>query len=63
MSIIDFEREEFVRQDTTLNFIASENLPSEEILKANSSILMAKYAEGFPNARYYQGVNVEDKVE
>ena len=63
MSIIDFEREEFVRQDTTLNFIASENLPSEEILKANSSILMAKYAEGFPNARYYQGVNVADKVE
>ena len=63
MNIIDYEKEEFIRQDKTLNFIASENLPSENILEANSSILMAKYAEGFPNARYYQGIKVADTVE
>ena len=69
MNIQDFERKEFERQNNTLNFIASENYPSEEILEANGSIFVAKYAEGFPKdengkgGRYYQGVKVVDELE
>lgn len=69
MDIRDFERAEFERQNNTLNFIASENYPSEDILEANGSIFVAKYAEGFPKdengkgGRYYQGVKVVDELE
>ena len=42
MNIQDFERKEFERQNNTLNFIASENYPSEEILEANGSIFVAE---------------------
>lgn len=63
--LIDLERQEFIRQDNTLNFIASENYCSEDILEANSSIFLNKYAEGFcrNNKRYYQGCTIADIVE
>ena len=69
MDIRDFERAEFERQNNSLNFIASENYPSEDILEANGSVFMLKYAEGFPKdengkgGRYYQGVKVVDNLE
>lgn len=63
LDIRELERKEFLRQDQTLNFIASENYPSEDIIEANGSIFMNKYAEGFANARYYQGVSVVDELE
>lgn len=52
-----------VRHNQTLNFIASENYASPAVLQALSSHLNAKYAEGYPHARYYQGVGLSDDIE
>src|SRR3954469_12271953 len=52
-----------VRHNQTLNFIASENYASPAVLEALSSHLNAKYAEGYPQGRYYQGVGLVDDVE
>src|SRR4051794_25498555 len=52
-----------VRHNQTLNFIASENYASPAVLQALASHLNAKYAEGYPNARYYQGVGLSDDIE
>lgn len=63
VDIRELEKKEFLRQEHSLNFIASENYPLEDIIEANGSIFMNKYAEGFTNARYYQGVGVVDELE
>lgn len=55
--------EEFERQQNTLEMIASENIVSEAVLEAVGSILTNKYAEGYPNKRYYGGCRVVDKIE
>src|ERR1700725_22149 len=51
------------RQATGLELIPSENLVSEAVLEAMSSIFTNKYAEGYPGRRYYGGCEVADKVE
>lgn len=51
------------RHNQTLNFIASENYASPAVLEALASHLNAKYAEGYPQARYYQGVGLADDIE
>jgi glycine hydroxymethyltransferase len=51
------------RHNQTLNFIASENYASPAVLEALASHLNAKYAEGYPQGRYYQGVGIVDDVE
>jgi glycine hydroxymethyltransferase len=51
------------RHNQTLNFIASENYASPAVLEALASHLNAKYAEGYPHARYYQGVSLADDIE
>jgi glycine hydroxymethyltransferase len=51
------------RHNRTLNFIASENYASPAVLEALSSHLNVKYAEGYPHARYYQGVGLVDDIE
>src|SRR5690606_41904612 len=56
------EKEE-ARQKETVNPIASENYVSENVRKALSSVLMNKYAEGYPGKRYYEGNEVVDEVE
>lgn len=55
--------EETVRQNNGIELIASENYPSKDILNACGSILMDKYAEGYPDKRYYGGCEFIDKVE
>ena len=52
-----------VRHNQTLNFIASENYASPAVLEALASHLNVKYAEGYPRARYYQGVELVDDIE
>lgn len=58
--LIEAER---TRQTHGLELIASENYVSEQVMAAQGSILTNKYAEGYPNARYYGGCSVVDKVE
>ena len=59
-NLIDKEKE---RQNNGIELIASENYPSKNILNACGSILMDKYAEGYPDKRYYGGCEIIDKVE
>lgn len=51
------------RQKKIINLIASENYVSDDVLKALGSPLTNKYAEGYPEARYYGGNEVVDKIE
>lgn len=54
---------EHYRQQTTINLIASENIASAAVREATASVLTNKYAEGYPNRRYYGGCENADKVE
>ena len=51
------------RQRETINLIASENYASRAVLEAQGSFLTDKYAEGYPQARYYGGCENMDKIE
>lgn len=52
--------QEHERQLNNIELIASENYVSKDVLEAAGSILTNKYAEGYPNKRYYGGcVNVD----
>ena len=55
--------QELARQRDKLEMIASENFVSKDILEAAGSILTNKYAEGYPNKRYYGGCQYIDEVE
>ncbi len=55
--------QEWSRQTSTLQLIASENFASPSVLAASGSILTNKYAEGYPGRRYYGGNAVVDEVE
>ena len=55
--------DEFERQKTTLQLIASENFASPAVLRATGSVLTNKYSEGYPGKRYYGGNEVIDQVE
>lgn len=54
---------EQIRQEENIELIASENYVSKDILKLNGSILTNKYAEGYPNNRYYGGCQYIDIFE
>ena len=56
-------QDELKRQQTNIELIASENFVSKEILKLQGSILTNKYAEGYPNKRYYGGCKYIDEIE
>ncbi|MCG1036885.1 serine hydroxymethyltransferase [Polaribacter sargassicola] len=61
--IFDLIQEEKERQLNGLELIASENFVSDEVMKAQGSILTNKYAEGYPGKRYYGGCEVVDVIE
>jgi glycine hydroxymethyltransferase len=54
---------EFDRQKNTLELIASENIASPAVMAAQASVLTNKYAEGYPNQRYYGGCEYVDVAE
>lgn len=58
--IIELEK---LRQEETVELIASENFPSQRILDATGSCLTSKYAEGYPGKRYYGGCKYIDMIE
>ncbi len=51
------------RQEEVLEFIASENYASPNVLAAQGSVLTNKYAEGYPGRRYYGGCHYVDIAE
>ncbi|WP_373943197.1 serine hydroxymethyltransferase [Polaribacter sejongensis] len=61
--IFDLIREEKERQLNGLELIASENFVSDDVMRAQGSILTNKYAEGYPGKRYYGGCEVVDVIE
>ncbi len=54
---------ELVRQQETLEMIASENFVPQAVLEAAGSVLTNKYAEGLPGKRYYGGCEEVDVAE
>jgi glycine hydroxymethyltransferase len=54
---------ERIRQESTLGMIASENHVSESVMNAQGSVFTNKYAEGYPDSRYYGGCEHVDTVE
>ena len=61
--IYNIIKEEEKRQSENIELIASENFVSKAVLEAAGSILTNKYAEGYPDARYYGGCHNIDKIE
>lgn len=61
--LYDYLKEELVRQKSQIEMIASENIVSKSVLQAQGSVLTNKYAEGYPDKRYYGGCHAVDKVE
>jgi len=55
--------DEWQRQENGIELIASENQTSQAVLEALGSTLTNKYAEGYPNRRYYGGCEHVDVVE
>ncbi|MCK8828027.1 serine hydroxymethyltransferase [Natroniella acetigena] len=58
-----FIRQEKGRQHDNLEMIASENFVSEAVLEAMGTVLTNKYAEGYPDKRYYGGCKYVDQIE
>ena len=61
--VFDLINKEANRQKNGIELIASENFVSDEVLKAQGSILTNKYAEGYPGRRYYGGCEYIDQLE
>jgi glycine hydroxymethyltransferase len=61
--IFDLIKREGLRQNECIELIASENFVSDNVLKAQGSLLTNKYAEGYPGRRYYGGCQVVDLIE
>ncbi|MBM6550298.1 serine hydroxymethyltransferase [Marinomonas ostreistagni] len=55
--------EEQERQETGIELIASENIVSKAVIEAQGSVLTNKYAEGYPEKRYYGGCEAVDVTE
>lgn len=61
--IYDAIEAEKKRQNEGIELIASENFVSESILEAAGSVMTNKYAEGYPDKRYYGGCECVDIAE
>lgn len=63
IEIYDLIQKELNRQTNHLEMIASENFTYPEVMEVMGSILTNKYAEGYPNKRYYGGCEYVDGIE
>ncbi len=62
-AIFSSTKKELDRQKYQIELIASENIVSRAVLEAQGSIFTNKYAEGYPQKRYYGGCEFSDEVE
>lgn len=62
-AVFDIIENELERQTNHLEMIASENFTSPAVMEAAGSVFTNKYAEGYPNKRYYGGCEFADQVE
>ncbi len=63
LQIHNILKKESIRQQDTLTLIPSENYPSRAVREAEGSILIDKYAEGYPGKRHYRGCQFVDEIE
>ena len=56
-------KREYKRELSVLELIASENIVSRAVMEAQGSIFTNKYAEGYPEKRYYGGCAEADVIE
>lgn len=61
--IFSLINQELTRQREGLEMIASENFTHPAVMEAMGTVLTNKYAEGYPQKRYYGGNEIIDKVE
>lgn len=61
--INDLIKQEENRQRHNIELIASENIVSGAVQEAQGSVLTNKYAEGYPNKRFYGGCEYIDQIE
>ena len=61
--LFGYMEQEKTRQEEHIELIASENYASKAVMEAQGSVLTNKYAEGYPNKRYYGGCKYVDMVE
>ncbi|QJC38348.1 serine hydroxymethyltransferase [Enterobacteriaceae endosymbiont of Donacia marginata] len=61
--LLNIIKKESKRQEENINLIASENYTSRDIMSVQGTILTNKYAEGYPNYRYYGGCKYIDQIE
>ena len=61
--VFDLINKEEQRQNRNIELIASENIVSDNVRKAQGSVLTNKYAEGYPGHRYYGGCEYIDQIE
>ena len=61
--IFDILGKEHIRQQSTIELIASENFASHAVMELTGSVFTNKYAEGYPGKRYYNGCEHMDEVE
>ena len=61
--VFEILKKELDRQNDHLEMIASENYTYPAVMEAMGSIFTNKYAEGYPNKRYYGGCDFADEVE
>ena len=62
-AVYDLIEKELHRQCDHLEMIASENFTYPAVMEAMGSVFTNKYAEGYPNKRYYGGCEFADLVE
>lgn len=63
IEVYNIIEDELERQTDHLEMIASENFTSPAVMQAMGSVFTNKYAEGYPNKRYYGGCENADRVE
>ena len=62
-AVFDAINAELGRQRDGIELIASENIVSRAVMEAQGSVLVNKYAEGYPSRRYYGGCEWADVLE